>query len=524
MGMSIREEIKNSVLKALKALEYEGDFSIKVLRSQKASFGDYSVSVAMEVAKLEKKNPMEVAEKIKENIKGKHFEKIEVMNPGFINFFISKEYIFKELGEVLKKGKKFGQFSLKKQKIQVEFISANPTGPLTVGNGRGGPFGDVLANVLKKYGFNVKKAYYINDHGKQILSLGHSILKDEEAKYTGEYIDKLHKKIKGKDPYRIGKEAAKIIMRNMIKKTIKKLNINFDEWFSESTLHKGKDVDNVIQFLRDSGLTYEQEGAEWFMSTALGDERDRVIIKSDGEKTYLLGDIAYHKYKFEKKKFDKVINIWGADHFGDVPGLIAGVEAMGYMNKLKIVLLQFVTVVKDGKTVRMSKRLGTAVTMDDLLDELSPDVIRFFFLMKSADTHLNFDLDLAKEQSEKNPVFYVQYAHARISSILKNSKRVLRIAKIKNIELLQNSKELELMKQILKFPEIVEDTANDYEVHRIPQYALDLANSFHKFYAECHVLTDDLKLREARLGLVAAAKIVLKNTLELMGISAPEKM
>ncbi|MFA5714492.1 MAG: arginine--tRNA ligase [Candidatus Paceibacterota bacterium] len=522
--MSIREEIKNSVLKALKALEYEGDFSIKVLRSQKASFGDYSVSVAMEVAKLEKKNPMEVAEKIKENIKGKHFEKIEVMNPGFINFFISKEYIFKELGEVLKKGKKFGQFSLKKQKIQVEFISANPTGPLTVGNGRGGPFGDVLANVLKKYGFNVKKAYYINDHGKQILSLGHSILKDEEAKYTGEYIDKLHKKIKGKDPYRIGKEAAKIIMRNMIKKTIKKLNINFDEWFSESTLHKGKDVDNVIQFLRDSGLTYEQEGAEWFMSTALGDERDRVIIKSDGEKTYLLGDIAYHKYKFEKKKFDKVINIWGADHFGDVPGLIAGVEAMGHMNKLKIVLLQFVTVVKDGKTVRMSKRLGTAVTMDDLLDELSPDVIRFFFLMKSADTHLNFDLDLAKEQSEKNPVFYVQYAHARISSILKNSKRVLRIAKIKNIELLQNSKELELMKQILKFPEIVEDTANDYEVHRIPQYALDLANSFHKFYAECHVLTDDLKLREARLGLVAAAKIVLKNTLELMGISAPEKM
>ncbi|MFA5714537.1 MAG: arginine--tRNA ligase, partial [Candidatus Paceibacterota bacterium] len=304
--MSIREEIKNSVLKALKILGYEGDFSIKVLRSQKASFGDYSVSVAMEVAKLEKKNPMEVAEKIKENIKGKHFEKIEVMNPGFINFFISKEYVFKELGEVLKKGKKFGQFPLKKQKIQVEFISANPTGPLTVGNGRGGPFGDVLANVLKKYGFNVKKAYYINDHGKQILSLGHSILKDEEAKYTGEYIDRLHKKIKGKDPYRIGKEAAKIIMRDMIKKTIKKLNINFDEWFSESTLHKGKEVDNVVQFLRDSGLTYEQEGAEWFMSTALGDERDRVIIKSDGEKTYLLGDIAYHKYKFEKKKFDKV--------------------------------------------------------------------------------------------------------------------------------------------------------------------------------------------------------------------------
>jgi len=522
--MNIREEIKNNVSKSLKTLGYEGDFAIKVLRPQKTSFGDYSVSVAMEIAKKKGKNPMEIAEMIKENIKGKHFEKIEVMNPGFINFFVSKEYVFKEMGEVLKKRSKFGEFKRKKERIQVEFISANPTGPLTVGNGRGGPFGDVLANVLKKYGYIVKKAYYINDHGKQILSLGHSVLKDEEAKYTGEYIDKLHRKIKGKDAYRIGKIAAKIIMETMIKKTIKKLNIKFDEYFSESILYKGKDIDNVINLLRDEGLTYEQEGAEWFMSTALGDERDRVIIKSDGEKTYLLGDIAYHKYKFEKKKFDKVINIWGADHSGDVQGLIAGVEAMGHMDKLQIVLLQFVTVVKDGKTVRMSKRLGTAITMDDLLDELPSDVIRFFFLMKSADTHLNFDLDLAKEQSEKNPVFYVQYAHARIVSILKNSKNILRIERIKNIELLENKKEIELMKQILKFPEMIEDTANDYEVHRVPQYALDLANSFHKFYAECHVLDKDKKLRQARLGLVAAAKITLKNTLDLMGISAPEKM
>ncbi|MFA5169378.1 MAG: arginine--tRNA ligase [Candidatus Paceibacterota bacterium] len=524
MDMNIREEIKNVVSKSLKVLGYEGDFSIKVLRPQKSSFGDYSVSIAMEIAKKEGKNPMEIAEKIKENIKGKHFEKVEVMNPGFINFFVSREYIFKEIDEVFKQRGKFGESKKKKERIQVEFISANPTGPLTVGNGRGGPFGDVLANVLKKYGYNVQKAYYINDHGKQILSLGHSVLKDEEAKYTGEYIDRLNKKMRKGDPYKIGKIAAKIIMEKMIKKTIKKLNIKFDEYFSESVLHKGKNVDKVLDLLRKEGLTYEQEGAEWFMSTALGDERDRVIVKSDGEKTYLLGDIAYHKYKFEKKKFDKVINIWGADHFGDVPGLMAGVEAMGYIDKLKIVLLQFVTVVKDGKTVRMSKRMGTAITMDDLLDELSPDAIRFFFLMKSADTHLNFDLDLAKEQSEKNPVFYVQYAHARISSILRKSRKILRVGRIKDVELLTDKREIELMKQILKFPEIIEDTANDYEVHRIPQYALDLANSFHKFYAECHVLTKDKKLKEARLSLAAATKITLKNTLELMGISAPEKM
>jgi arginyl-tRNA synthetase len=522
--MSIRDEIRNSVSKALKSLGYEGDSSVKVLRPQKASFGDYSVSIAMEIAKKEGKNPMEMAEKLKENIKGKYFEKIEVINPGFINFFISQDYFIQEVGEALKRGKRFGEFPRKREKIQVEFISANPTGPLTVGNGRGGPFGDVLANVLKKYGYTVKKAYYINDFGKQILSLGHSVLKDEEAKYAGEYIDRLHRKLKGKDPYKIGKQAAAIIMRDIIKKTVKKLNIKFDEWFSESVLYKSKDIDKVIDLLRKEGLTYEQEGAEWFMSTALGDERDRVIIKSDGEKTYLLGDIAYHRYKFEKKKYDKVINIWGADHFGDVPGLVAGVEAMGHMNKLQVVLLQFVTVVKDGKTVRMSKRMGTAITMDDLLDELSPDAIRFFFLMKSADTHLNFDLNLAKEHSEKNPVFYVQYAHARIASILRNSRKLLSIRKIKNVELLKDKREVELMKQILKFPEVVEDTANDYEVHRIPQYAMDLANSFHKFYADCHVLTKDKKLREARLGLSAAAKIALKNTLELMGISAPKKM
>jgi arginyl-tRNA synthetase len=522
--MSIRAEIKKNILEVLKLLGYEENIPIKIVRPQKSSFGDYSVSVAMELGKSNGDNPMKIAEKIKEKIKGKYFDKIEVVHPGFINFYISPKYFFKEIKEAFEKKDNFGQFSKKKKKVQVEFISANPTGPLTVGNGRGGPFGDVLANVFKKYGYEVKKAYYINDHGKQILSLGHSVLKDEEAKYTGEYIDKLNKKIKGKDPYKVGKEAAKIILNEIIKKTVKKLNINFDEWFSENTLYEKKEVDKVLEFLREAGLTYEQEGAEWFMSTALGDERDRVIVKSDGEKTYLLGDIAYHRNKFEKGKFDKVINIWGADHYGDVPGLIAGVEAMGHMNKLEIILLQFVTVTKEGKTLRMSKRLGTAIAMDDLLDEISADVIRFFFLQKSADTHLSFNLDLAKEQSEKNPVFYVQYAYARISSILKNANKMSRINKIKNVELLNNKKEIELMKQILRFPEIIEETANDYEVHRIPQYAIDLANAFHKFYTECHVLTVDKELREARLGLVSLSKTVLKNTLKLMGISAPEKM
>lgn len=522
--MNIKEEIKKNILESLKILGYEENLPIKIVRPQKTSFGDYSASIAMELGKKNGENPMEIASKIKGEMKGKYFDKIEVAHPGFINFYISQQYFFQKIKDAFNKKDNFGQFPKKNKKIQVEFVSANPTGPLTVGNGRGGPFGDVLSNVLKKYGYEVKKAYYINNYGKQILSLGHSVLKDSEAKYSGEYIDKLNKKIKGKDPYKVGREAAKLILNENIKKTVKRLNIRFDEWFSESDLYKKKEIDKTLNLLREEGLTYEQEGAEWFMSTALGDERDRVIIKSNGEKTYLLGDIAYHKNKFEKGKFDKVINIWGADHYGDVPGLIAGVEAMGHINKLEIILLQFVTVTKGGKTLRMSKRLGTAIAMDDLLDEISSDVIRFFFLQKSADTHLNFNLDLAKEQSEKNPVFYVQYAYARISSILKKAKKVSRIKKIKNIELLTNKKELELMKQILRFPEIIEETANDYEVHRIPQYSIDLANAFHKFYTECHVLTAEKEIREARLGLICLSKVVLKNTLKLMGISTPEKM
>jgi arginyl-tRNA synthetase len=520
--MNIREEIKKSVAKALKSLGHGEEFLVKVLKPKEASFGDYSVSVAMEIAKKEGVNPFEVATKIKDKLDLKYFEKIEVVNPGFINFFVSKEIVLNEIQEVLKKKEKFGDLNISKSKIQVEFISANPTGPLTVGNGRGGPFGDVLANVLSKAGNKVEKAYYVNDYGQQILSLGHSVLKDEEAKYSGEYIDELALMIKEKDPYKIGVEAAAIIL-DSIKKTVAGLNIKFDEWFSETSLHNKGEVSKVVELLKKKGFTYESEGALWFKSSMFGDERDRVIVKTDGKSTYLAGDIAYHRNKFEQKKFDKVINVWGADHFGDVAGLIAGVEAIGHKGKLEILLLQFVTVMKDGKPVKMSKRMGTAVLMDDLLAELPADVIKFFFLQKSNNTHLNFDMDLAREQSDKNPIYYVQYAHARITSILR-SAGVSSVKKINNVSLLTHSSEIELMKEILKLPEIIEDTALDYQVHRLPQYAIELATTFHKFYNDCHVLVEDEKLKEARLGLAYATKVALGNTLEVMGISAPEQM
>ena len=532
----VKREIKNLITKSVKALQKKGYFSefkiseIKIEHPEEKAHGDYATNVAMVIAKQIKKNPLEIAENLKSeilNFKSSYFDKVEIAGPGFINFFLTKEYLQKKVGEILKQKDKFGQLRIgHNKKVQIEFISANPTGPLTIGNARGGPFGDVLGNVLKRAGFRVEKEYYINDYGMQILTLGHSVLKDGEAQYKGDYIDYLNKKIKEKDPYRAGESAAKIIIEEMIKKTISRMGIKYNEWFSENSLHKSGKVDDALEVLNKKGLIYEKEGAKWFRSSKYGDERDRVVVKADGLKTYLAGDIAYHRYKFEKKEFDKVIDVWGADHYGDVPGLMAGVEALGHKDKLEIILHQFITLIEKGEKKKMSKRKGIYVTMDELLNLIGLDIVRFFFLQKSINTHLNFDLDLARQQSEKNPVYYVQYAHARICSILRKLKmknEKLKIT-IKNLKLLNHPNELVLIKQLIRLPEIIEDTAKDYQVQRIPQYVIDLATSFHQFYRDCQVLTEDKNLSEARLGLILATKIVLKNTLNLMGISAPEKM
>jgi arginyl-tRNA synthetase len=544
LKLMIREKIKNLIGKSIKELQKEGVFpefdipEIKVEHPEEKIHGDYSTNIAMIIAKQIGKNPLEIAENLKSeilNLKSGFFDKIEIAKPGFINFFLKKEYLQKKVGEILKEREKFGNLKIgKNKKLQVEFISANPTVPLTVGNSRGGPFGDTLGNVLKMAGFKVEKAYYINDYGMQILTLGHSVLKDKQAKYKGDYIDYLNKIIKEKDPYKAGEKAAKIIIKEMIKKTTDRLGIKYDEWISEKWLHQKSFVEKILKILKKKNLIYQKEGALWFKSSKFGDERDRVLVKKDGWKTYLAGDIALHYYKFEKKKFAKVINIWGADHAGDVPGLQAGVSAIGHKGKLDIFLLQFVTLFEKKEKLKMSKRLGVYVTMDELLDKVGTDVARFFFLQKSADTHLNFDLELAKEQSEKNPVYYIQYAHARICSILRKcGKYEARSTKERkkssgfqtsNFRLLVHPSELELIKQLIRFPEIIEDTARDYQLQRIPQYALDLATIFHQFYRDCKVLAENDSLQKARLGLILATKIVLKNTLDLMGISAPERM
>lgn len=530
----IREEIKNLIEKSIKELQKAKKLlkfdipKIQIEHPEEKAHGDYATNIALKAAKIVGKTPIEIAEMITNqlliiNKKLKFFKEIKIAKPGFINFFLSKEYLQKQVGEILRKGEKFGQLKIGKgKKVQVEFISANPTGPLTVGNTRGGPFGDVLGNILEKAGFKVEKAYYINDYGMQIFALGHSVLKDEKAQYKGDYIDYLNKKIKEKDPYRVGELAAKIIIDEMIKKTVERMGIKYDEWLSETKIHKLSFVDKILKILKKKNLIYQKEGAIFFKSSKFGDGRDRVLVKKNGWKTYLAGDIALHYYKFEKKKFDKVINIWGADHYGDVPGFLAAMEALGKKDKVDIILLQFVTILERGEKKKMSKRMGVFVTMDELLNQVGPGVIRFFFLQKSAETHLNFDLSLAKIEGEKNPVYYVQYAHARICSILRKAKSYK--PKALSYKLLNHPSELALIKQLIRLPEVIEDTTEDYQIQRLPQYALNLATVFHQFYRDCKVLTEDKNLKEARLGLILATKIILKNILNLMGISAPEKM
>lgn len=517
----MKSQIKKIVQEAIdKVIKVPVDFSVEVPSDK--IHGDYSTSIALTLAKKIGKDPEDAAELIKSKIKHDIFEKIEIAVPGFINFFVSEKYLKEKLEDILREEEKFGELNIgKSKKINVEFISANPTGPLTLGNGRGGFGGDVLSNVLEKAGYTVTREYYINDTGAQITKLGHSVLGDEEAVYKGKYIDELRKQVKGENVDEVGKKAGKIILEKMIKPSVKKMGIKFDKWFSETALYKSKEVDKAIAEVKTKGFTYESEGALWFKSKDLGDDKDRVLVRADGVKTYFASDIAYLKNKFARG-FDKLIIFLGADHYGYVTRLKAACHVLGHKKEdIDALVLQLVRLFENGKEVKMSKRAGTYVTMDELIDEVGLDVARFFFLQRSLNTHFDFNMELAKEKSEKNPVFKIQYAYARINSILKKAGKT---PKSRNLDLLKEPAEMDLVKQMLRFPEIVEDTARDYQLQRLPSYALELAESFHKFYEKCRVITEDKKLTSARLALISATKVVLKSVLELMGISAPESM
>lgn len=500
---------------------------IRVERPKDAQFGEYTTNIALVLAKPTKKSPLVLAELLKTKLNLNEFEKVEVVAPGYINFYFSQRTFISLLQEVLEKREHFGASDIGKGvKVNNEFISANPTGPLHVGNGRGGIFGDVLTRVFRKSGFDVTNEYYVNDAGEQLVKLGHSVLKDEEAVYAGEYIDQLAEENKHKTAREVGEWAAEMILEEYIKKTLAdKMGVIFDVFTSEKReiIEKGY-VDKALEILKSKGLTYESEGALWLKTTEFGDDKDRVLVKSDGVRTYFISDCGYILYKMDRG-FTRFILTLGADHHGYKMRLQAAAQALGFTGMFDFVFVQMVKIMKDGEEVRMSKRAGNVVTIDELIELVGVDVTRFFFLMYAPETHMSFDLGLAEERSQKNPVFYVQYAHARLSSILRKAEEEHFSGEQADFSLLTHTKERELMRELSLFPELIETVAMDYSVHKLPQYAISLADKFHSFYNECKVIDEEHReMSMARLRLIMAVKIVLSETLHLMGIVAPEKM
>lgn len=528
----IRDEIGKILVAGIKKI-WGADFPLSeiiiVERPKNDKMGDFASSAAFVLGKIIKETPFSAAQKIVKVIEGEkeYFSKVEAVDPGFINFHLSDEFLQNQVEEILKQREDYGKNNWgQNKKVQVEFISANPTGPLTLGNGRGGVYGDILGNVFKKAGYDVVKEYYINDAGGQIEKLGHSVLKDEEAEYKGDYIDELARQIQDQDPKIVGQKAQAIILEQ-IKKTVTAMGIKFDEWFSEQKeLRDTGKVEEVFNLLKKQKLAYEQEGALWFAAEKFGDEKDRPLKKSDGEPTYFGVDCAYHYNKFTERGFTKVINVWGADHHGDVARVKGFVKSLGLTeDSFEILLMQFVRLVQGGQEVRMSKRKGVYITVDEVLVEVGRDAFRFFMAMYSSNTHMDFDLALAKEQSQKNPVYYAQYGHARIKSILARAEDRNEKGETDNLKSLKAKEELNLIRQLVKYPEIVADTARDYQVQRVPQYVLGLVAAFHKFYENCRVLSEEKNLQDARLQLVRAAQIILFDLLEnILGVSAPDKM
>lgn len=511
------------------------DIEFDVLTPPDDKMGDYSVNLAFVLAKKEGKKPREVAKKIIDDLmsddKFKQARwKIEGKN-GFINFYLSDDHLRNLLLEIIKEGERYGNSEAGKgTKINMEFVSANPTGPLTVGNARAASFGDTLGNIFKKTGYEVTKEYYINDVGKQVDKLVESVklrmreIKGEKIEfgadlYQGEYVKEIAKEFldKGIPEKDIFGQAVKAMI-DRAQNSTGNMGVQFDEWFPESQLHESGEVKDVLTELESKGFVVEEDGAKWLK---INDEQKAVLVKSDGSTTYLLNDIAYTKNKFERG-FTSAINVWGADHHGDVIRLKTGVSALGFdPDRLEILLHQLVSIKEGGELQKMSKRAGRFILLDELLSEVGKDAIRFFFLTRDLNTHMEFDIDLAKKQSKENPVFYIQYAFARLNSIFAKTKET----RPGNADRIKEEEELRLLKDLAKFPELVEDISQNYQVHHLAQYALNLAGDFHKFYEKRHVIQEnDAELQSARLLLARGVHTVLKICLGLMGLSTPERM
>lgn len=532
-GDELREKLSAIVVQLYG--EKAGDFQLT--RTVDPKFGDFSCNIALKASKELNKKPMELARELASKLKDIGLiEKIEVKEPGFINFFLKESYWQEQLSDVLKSGDKFGSNDIGEgKKARIEFVSANPTGPLHFGNARGGPIGDSLGRVLEASGYEVLREYIDNDEGNQVEELGKTLAaraglikaKEEDLAYKGSYTLELSKMIKVNQSQseseivkEAGRQGVKILFEEIIE-DCKAMGITFDHIVHESEL-RSKAKAELLK-LEKKGLLKQRDDATWFAPrNEFLEDRDAVVVKSDGNYTYFTADVVYHTEKFESR-YDLVVDIFGSNTSGHVPKLKALASTLDFpLEKFIVILYQFVRIKRGSDTVKMSKRAGNFVTVREVLDEVGKDALRFFILMHDPNTHMDFDLELAKEKSSKNPVYYVQYAHARISSILAKSQ--VDSKSKSNYKLLSSKFEIELIRQITKLPELVRDISKGYKVHQLTSYAIGLADSFHKFYENCRVISDDKDLTSARLDLVRATQIGLANTLEMIGVSAPEKM
>lgn len=548
----LRQSIKEALNKALAAGELPaGEYPEASLEvPPQKEFGDFSTNIAMQSARIAKSNPRAIADIIISHMQYEWLDRAEVAGAGFINFYLKSDMIYETLRHILEAGEHYGNTPVREEDtVQIEYVSANPTGPLHVGHGRGAAYGSALVNLMRAAGYNVQAEYYINDAGKQIDNLAKSVnaryleLLDMKAEFPEEgyrgqdIIDTAQELINWRGDFfailpeeerlPFFKEFALTEKLNGLRKVLAEFRVPFDRWFSERSLHKSGDLTAAIELLKDCGAAYEKDGALWLASTNYGDDKDRVIIRDNGEPTYLAADIAYHRNKFERG-YKQIINIWGADHHGYIARVKASMEALGYNpDRLEILLLQMVSLFRDGELVKMSKRTGNSITLEELIEEVGVDAARYFFLMRSLDSQLDFDINLATSKSNDNPVYYIQYAHARIHSIFSQVHEAgIEFGKWQSTEFtsLTSEQELDLIKKLAAYPEEVSLAATNKAPHRIAKYLYDLASLFHSFYKQGRIMGVDASLQQARLGLITATAQVLKHGLGILGISAPEKM
>jgi arginyl-tRNA synthetase len=547
----IKEYLKSKLLESLEKVTGKSVDPVLVNfeRPKQAAHGDWATSVALSLAKELKAKPRDIAQKIVDSLDldPSLVAKTEIAGPGFINFKLASGWLYSELVTLLDKKNSFGCCDHGQgEKVQVEFVSVNPTGPLHVGHGRGAFVGDAVARLLQCVGYQVHREYYINDAGNQIDKLGRSVLarlnelwgrpfEFPEGGYQGQYLKDFAAQLdseqgdalKALPPEDLLARVTAVSrqgMLEMLKISLKDLKVEFDEWFSETGLVESGAIKGALDQLEKKGYLYKQDGALFFKAAEFGDEKDRVVIKSTGEHTYFAADIAYMLNKFGRG-FKRLIYVWGADHHGDVPRMKGAAQALGQdPGSLEFILMQMVRLIEEGREVKFSKRSGVIVTLDELRDEVGPDVMRYFFLMRRSESQFDFDLDLARKHSDENPVFYVQYAHARICSIIDHAREKGITRAKSDLALLKEKEEINLIKALLEFPEVVLGAALAREPHRLPTYLQDLAGAFHNFYHQHRVVTEDQALSNARLDLCQAVRVVLANGLDLLGVSAPEKM